>query len=198
MLGAMKWMLAAGLLAAVASSVQAQTGPRRPPSTEPAPRRTAASEPATRDCAAQGALPAAWEGQAFALDGNTLGGIGLKPNIRIWGIQAPELRDAAKAETVAGMRTRAALEDLLDKSDHKIKCRAMKFDRDCQIVAQCSLDDSQAGDIGGALVANGLAYGFDLHEALPWEARASQRYASAEAEARKQRRGLWKEWLGEK
>jgi endonuclease YncB( thermonuclease family) len=43
-----------------------------------------------------------------------------------------------------------------------------------------------------------MAYGFSLDETLPWETRASQRYATAEAEARKQRQGLWKEWLGEK
>jgi endonuclease YncB( thermonuclease family) len=43
-----------------------------------------------------------------------------------------------------------------------------------------------------------MAYGFNLDEALPWESRASQRYATAEAEARKQRRGLWKDWLGER
>jgi endonuclease YncB( thermonuclease family) len=42
------------------------------------------------------------------------------------------------------------------------------------------------------------AYGLYLDETLPGEPRASQRYATAEAEARKQRQGLWKEWLGEK
>ena len=76
------------------------------------------------------------------------------------------------------MRARAALEDLLGQSGHKVKCRAAKFDRSCRIVAQCSLDDARGRDIGGT--------------------RASQRYATAEAEARKQRQGLWKEWLGEK
>ena len=96
------------------------------------------------------------------------------------------------------MRARAALEDRLGQSGHKVKCRAAKFDRSCRIVAQCSLDDSRGGDIGGAMIAAGMAYGFSLDEALPWEARASQRYATAEAEARKQRQGLWKDWLGEK
>ena len=48
------------------------------------------------------------------------------------------------------------------------------------------------------MIAAGMAYGFNLDEALPWESRSSQRYATAEAEARKQRQGLWKEWLGEK
>ncbi|GEP60115.1 thermonuclease family protein [Reyranella soli] len=68
----------------------------------------------------------------------------------------------------------------------------------CRIVAQCTLDDGRGGDIGGAMIAAGMAYGFNLDETLPWESRSSQRYATAEAEARKQRQGLWKEWLGEK
>lgn len=160
------------------------------------PRKGAAPE--TSDCAAYGALPTTWQGQVYAIDGDTMAGVGLKPHIRIWGIQAPVLRDAAKAETVAGMRARATLEDLLEQSNHKVKCRASKFDRDCRVVAHCTLDDAQAGDIGAALIAAGVAYGFNLEDALAWESRASQRYATAEAEARKQRRGLWKDWLGER
>jgi hypothetical protein len=42
-----------------------------------------------------------WDGQVFAIDGHTLGAVGLKPPIRIWGIQAPEPRDAANVERVA-------------------------------------------------------------------------------------------------
>jgi endonuclease YncB( thermonuclease family) len=184
----MKSLFLAAALAAVAVPAIAQ----------PAPRKTATAPSDVPECAAMGALPATWDGQAYAIDGNTLAGVGLKPHVRIWGIQAPELRDAAKAESVAGMRARAALEDLLGQSGHKVKCRATKFDRSCHIVAQCSLDDARGGDIGGAMIAAGMAYGFSLDETLPWEARASQRYATAEAEARKQRQGLWKEWLGEK
>lgn len=161
-----------------------------------APARRATPEPA--ECAAQGPLKASWSGEVFAIDGNRLGAVGLKPNLRIWGIQTPELRDTAGRETVAGMRARAALEDLLYSADHKVKCRALRYDDSCQMVAQCSLDDGKGGDLGGALIAGGLAYGFRLDEVLPWEMRASQRYATAEAEARKQGRGLWKEWLGDK
>jgi endonuclease YncB( thermonuclease family) len=153
------------------------------------------------ECSAQGALPAAWEGQVYAIDGNTVAGVGLKPHIRLWGIQAPELRDAAKGETVAGMRARAALEDLLEQADHKVKCRATRFDRNCSMVAQCQVEGAKlpaAVDIGMAMIAAGYAYGSSLEETLPWEQRAGQRYSTAEAEARKQRRGLWKEWLGEK
>jgi endonuclease YncB( thermonuclease family) len=178
------------LLAATTAGVNAQQ-PRR----TPAP----AAEPAKADCAQQGELPKAWQGQAFALDGNTLAGVGLKPQIRIWGIQVPELRDKQTGqETVPGMRARAALEDLLAKADRKLKCRAIKFDGSCHVVAQCSLDDPQAGDLGGALIAAGMAYGFHLDDTLPWEPRAGQRYADAEVEARKAKRGLWPVWLGEK
>lgn len=167
-----------------------------PAGAQPTPRRSQSDK---SDCAAQmGALPKSWDGQAFAIDGHTLGAVGLKPHIRIWGIQAPELRDAATVERIAGMRARAALEDLLEHADHKVRCRAVAFDRFCRVVAQCSLDDDKRGDLGGALVAAGMAYGFSLNETLPWEPRAGQRYAAAEAEARKQRRGLWPEWLAEK
>jgi len=145
-----------------------------------------------------GELPKAWEGQAFAIDGATLGAAGLKPHLRIWGIQAPELRDAGRAESVPGMRARAFLADLLAKADHKVRCRPARFDRECRIVAQCSVGDpGTPNDLGGSMIASGMAYGVDLAEALPWESRAGQRYADAEVEARKARKGLWPIWLGE-
>jgi len=52
-----------------------------------------------RDKAEQpcGALPKPFDGVAFAVDGNTLAIVGKKPNVRIWGIQAPELRDKDKS-----------------------------------------------------------------------------------------------------
>lgn len=177
------------LLAATTAATNAQQ-PRRTPAE--------AAEPAKAECGQQGDLAKAWQGQAFAINGNTLAGVGLKPRLRIWGIQVAELRDKQTGqETVPGMRARAALDDLLAKSDHKLKCRPVRFDRSCHMVAQCSLDDPQAGDVGGALIAAGMAYGFEL-DALPWEQRAGQRYADAEFEARKARRGLWPMWLGEK
>lgn len=183
-------LLAILLLATTVTAAAAQQPRRTPPE---------AAGPAKADCAQQGELPKSWHGQAFAIDGSTLAGVGLKPHLRIWGIQSAELRDRQTGqETVPGMRARAALDDLLAKSDHKLKCRPAKFDHTCHVVAQCSLDDPQAGDVGGALIAGGMAYGFLLDDALPWEPRAGQRYADAEFEARKARRGLWPMWLGEK
>jgi hypothetical protein len=75
--------------------------------------------------------------------------------------------------------------------------RATKFDRYCRIVVQCSLDDSKGGDIGAGLIAAGMAYGLYLDETLPWEPRASQRYATVEAEARKRDKAFGKRGLGE-
>src|ERR687898_493737 len=107
----MKSLLLAAALAAVAV----------PAIPQPAPRKAATAPSDAPDCAAtMGTLPAAWDGQAYAIDGATLAGVGLKPHVRIWGIQAPELRDT-RAESVAGMRARAALEDLLAQSGHKVK-----------------------------------------------------------------------------
>ena len=168
------------------------------------PRRPADSDKAIdkpTDCVATlGALPKEWLGEAFAIDGVTMGGAGLKPQLRLWGVQSGELRNRQTGlETVAGMQARAALDDVLDKAEHKVKCRAVRWDRDCHVVAQCTVNASPAPlDLGGYMVASGMAYGFHLEEVLPWEPRASQRYAGAEVEARKARRGLWPVWLGDK
>src|SRR5215467_3322654 len=186
-------VLLLAVVSAFAAQALAQQSKRPPP---PPPPLADSDRP---DCTAMGALHEAWSGAAYAIDGDTLVGVGLKPPIRLWGIQAPELRDGAKNDTVQGMRARAALEDLLGKSDHKLKCRVARFDRECRVIAQCSLDaGADSIDVGGAMIASGMAYGYLLAETLPWEPKASQRYADADFEARKARRGLWPMWLGEK
>lgn len=179
-------------LALFAGPALAQTKPATPVAAPPA----AAAKPAA--CASAGALPQSWSGQAYAIDGEQLGGVGLKAPLRLWGLQAPALRDAAKAETVGGMRARATLEDLLARAGHKVKCRIARFDSECRLVAQCALDEAQPVDLGGAMLASGVAWGHELEDALAWEPRASQRYADAEFEARKARKGMWPVWLGEK
>jgi endonuclease YncB( thermonuclease family) len=153
------------------------------------------------DCvAAKGTLPKEWTGEAYAVDGITLGGVGLKPQLRLWGLQTAELRDKQSGqETVAGMRARATLEDMLDKVEHKVKCQSARWDHECRVVAQCTVEGGPARlDLGGYMIASGMAWGFHLDEMLAWEPRASQRYAGSEAEARKAKRGLWPLWLGEK
>ena len=169
----------------------------------PVGAQTAAPGPASRDArvaqpkaAECGAMPATLDGVAFAIDGDTLALLGQKAHVRIWGIQAPELRDKDRIETVPGMRARASLEDLLEKADRKVKCRPLKWDVDCQLVAQCTTAGSV--DVGGQMISGGMAYGHHLDEVLPWEARANQRYATAESLARDRKLGLWPFWLGEK
>lgn len=187
-----------------ASAAQAQTTPAKPPIAAAVPAAApaaaaAASSVKPHGCvASHGALPQNWAGQVFALDGETLGGSGLKAPLRIWGVQAPTLRDAQRIETVPGMRARAALEDLLGRADHKVKCRIARYDSGCRLVAQCALDEAQPIDLGGAMLASGVVYGHELDEPLSWEPRAAQRYADAEYEARKARKGSWPHWLGEK
>ena len=161
--------------------------------TAPAPHDTRGAHPKGPDC---GNMPAALDGAAFAIDGDTLALLGQKAHVRLWGIQAPELRDKDRSETVPGMRARAWLEDLLEKADRKVKCRPLKWDVDCQLVAQCTTAGSV--DVAGHMIAGGMAYAHGLDEVLPWELRANQRYATAEQLAREKKVGLWPLWLGEK
>ena len=68
-------VLAALSLALLAPAALAQNA--KPPAAAPAAPAAAAPKP--QGCtASNGALPQNWSGQAFALDGETLGGSGLK------------------------------------------------------------------------------------------------------------------------
>jgi len=150
-------------------------------------------------------MPKTWEGLAFAMDGNTIAGIGLKAPIRLWGIRAPELRDKDGQETVLGMRARAALEDMLTAGEHKVSCRVSHWDSTCRLVAQCTVtaewptgSKAQSHDLALRLVEDGLAYGFRLDEALAWDKDAGAKIAHFEVLARQARKGLWPSWLGER
>jgi endonuclease YncB( thermonuclease family) len=159
-------------------------------------RRPSSSSAKAADCVAtMGVLPKPFDGVAFAITGDTLAVVGLRPHVRIWGIQAPALRDKDKQETVPGMRARAALDDLLAPAGHKIHCNPDKWDRDCRVVALCV---AKTTDIGGRMIDNGMAYGFDLHDVDKADVPLSLSYAESEAAARKEMRGLWPEWLGKK
>lgn len=150
----------------------------------------------SKDC---GPLPGAFAGVAFAGDGDTIYGVDYKAPIRLWGLQAPELRDQAPGnkggESVAGMRTRAALEDMLAASGWKVACTPRKWDRYCRVVARCTAGNI---DVSLELVKAGLAYGFYLSDTPAADVATSIAYAQAEADARKAKRGLWPQWLGEK
>jgi len=153
--------------------------------------------PPKRDC---GALPdGSLIGEAHAIDGDTLAMMRADdtrtPNIRLWGIQAPELRDAiSKVETAAGMRARAALEAIAGDAGQSVTCRPIEWDSYCRVVARCAVDGTP--DINLAMLSSGDAYLFTtyaLTSKVPADVRA--KYIAAERQARSDRRGLWRTWL---
>lgn len=149
-------------------------------------------------------VPTKVDGLAYAIDGDTLA-IDGQPHIRVWGIQAPELRDKHTGqETVAGMRSRAHLEDLLKPSRQAVSCTPTKWDRYCRLVATCDTKypsgqpNGVAEDLGWQMIDAGQAYGYYLDETLQRAPDTSRAYAAAESLARAQRRGLWTGWLGDR
>lgn len=152
-------------------------------------------------------VPSLVEGQAFAVDGDTLAFPG-QPRVRLWGIQAPELRDkATRQETPAGMAARAALaERIAALAEPSVRCHPVKWDRWCRLVATCAAPAfgepvRTDQDIAATMLLDGWAYGFMLDDPLRGrEAEGvalARRYAALEAQARRARAGLWREWLRE-
>jgi endonuclease YncB( thermonuclease family) len=153
----------------------------------------AISTPAwSKDC---GPLPTTFEGTAFTGDGDTIYGVGFKPGIRVWGMNAPELRDAQKEETVAGMQARARTADLLAEAGHKARCEPIEWDGYCRVVAVCTT--ATGVDITLDLLQHGLAYGFYLGR-HPDKVDLALKYSMAEYEARKAKAGLWPYWMGQR
>jgi endonuclease YncB( thermonuclease family) len=146
-----------------------------------------------------GALPAKIEGLGYQGDADTIHVTGYPRPIRIWGVQAPELRDKDKAETVPGMASRALLDDMFHDARRVTTCVTTKYDLYCRAVAVCSVGkEGDAQEIGLELIKAGMAYGFYLEESVAGMPDINLRYADAEYDARKARRGLWPAWLGEK
>jgi endonuclease YncB( thermonuclease family) len=159
----------------------------------------AVSPAAAQNC---GALPKSWDGTAYAVSGDTLAGIDFKPRLRLWGIRAPELGGEA---SVPGMRSRAALEDMLASAEHRVSCRMVAWERDCRMIAQCTVSaewpagsTAQPHDLALRLVEDGFAYGFGLEAPPAWDKDASAKLAHFEALSRQARKGLWPDWLGER
>ncbi|MFN4018221.1 MAG: thermonuclease family protein [Reyranella sp.] len=147
---------------------------------------------AAREC---GALPATFEGVGFVDDGDTINVVGMRPGVRLWGLNAAELRDRQRAETVAGMKARALVADLLTEADNKVRCEPIEWDKYCRVVSTCL---TGAGvDLTMATLKAGLAYGFYLAK-HPQLVETALSYAKAETEARREKRGLWPVWMGEK
>jgi endonuclease YncB( thermonuclease family) len=158
--------------------------------------------PAANCKASLGDLPKIWEGKAYAISGDSLTGIGLKPTVRLWGIHAPPLTAPMSGPA---MRARAALEDMLTSGEHKVTCRMAGWDGLCRALAECSVTTdwptgsvAKPHDLGARLVEDGFAYGFELGSPPDWDKDASERIAHFEAIARQGRKGLWSDWLDER
>jgi endonuclease YncB( thermonuclease family) len=157
---------------------------------------------AQTDCKAKmGELPGKWDGAAYAISGDTLAGIGLKPALALWGIRTPEM---GNEPSVPAMRARAVLEDMLVAGGHRVSCRMTAFDDRCRVVARCSVNaewptgsKAQPHDLALRLVEDGFAYGSGLGSPPVWDQDASEKIAHFEAISRQARKGLWPEWLGE-
>lgn len=153
-----------------------------------------------RDCKE---LPQTITGKAWAIDGDTLAMIAdgrRTPDIRLFGIQAPELRDKATGlESREGMRSRAALDDLLAEAGNGATCTAIEWDRYCRVVAWCAVVIAPAQgptNISVAMLERGQSYVFTAYALRPPQGEEIATLIAAERSARRERRGLWREWLG--
>lgn len=113
-------------------------------------------------------------------DGDTLVVSGLRKNVRILGIDAPELAQAS------GHAAREAIQALEGKT---VRLHTLGRDSYGRTLAQVFLNDGT--DVGLEQLRAGWAwvYGSGLR-ALPKKERRA--YRAAEASARKEKRGLWK------
>lgn len=119
-------------------------------------------------------------GYARVIDGDTI--IVAGERIRLHGIDAPEMDQMfwrAGERLPSGAMAAAALETLT--AGVKLRCEIIERDRHGRIVAKCFSPNGV--DIGRRLVSAGWALAYR---------RYSMEYVSAEREARKAKRGLWK------
>jgi endonuclease YncB( thermonuclease family) len=116
---------------------------------------------------------------ASAIDGDSLriGG----ENIRLIGIDAPELRQTCRDELgrdwACGREAHALLRRIVSRG--KVTCALSAKDRYGRTLARCSAGD--IADVGEALVREGYAIDF-----------MKGGYHAAEAEARAAKRGIWR------
>ncbi len=146
-----------------------------------------------------GDLPKTFEGKAYAQSGDTLAASGMKQPLGLWGLKTPNPQTS-----VAGIRSRAALEDILASAEHRVSCHVVRWDQVCRALAQCTISAAwpagsapQSHDIGVRMIEDGWAYGSDLNLPPDADKDAGEKIAHFEALARQARKGLWAEWLGE-
>ena len=113
-------------------------------------------------------------------DGDTFTIEGVK--IRLWGIDAPELRQRCKkgvAVYECGTAAKMALEAFIGEEGDLI-CDVIDIDRYDRKVARCSVGGS---DLGNMMVRAG--------QALAYRAYSDDFYSESESEAKKAQRGIW-------
>lgn len=142
-------------------------------------RALAAALVATLAAAVALAGEAELSGQARVLDGDT---IDIGPvRVRIHGVDAPEFSQSCAArgggEWACGREAAARLAELT--RDARVLCDPRERDQYGRIVARCT---AGGVDLGGTLVAEGLAWAF---------LRYSDDYEAVEAKARAAGRGVW-------
>jgi endonuclease YncB( thermonuclease family) len=120
-------------------------------------------------------------GQASVIDGDTLEIHGTR--IRLWGIDAPESTQLCCGEDSLQYRCGAQAANDLDAfiARRPVSCMPMNLDQYGRAVATCSVDNS---DLGQWLVDNGLA--------LDWPQFSKRRYETAQHNAERAGRGIWK------
>ena len=101
--------------------------------------------------------------------------------IRLYGIDAPELKQECQTISLQPWRCGSAARDELNRliGSAKITCKVIYRDNYRRSISQCFANGQ---DIGEAMVRNGYAVAYQ---------RYSGRYIDAETEARSNRRGIW-------
>ena len=119
-------------------------------------------------------------GRARVVDGDSLRIAGV--NVRLHGIDAPELHQTCKDERgrnyACGREAKSHLQRLV--AGRTVSCRRVTTDRYGRMVALCMVDGE---DIGRRMVRDGWAIAF---------VRYSRHYVGDERVARRARRGLWR------
>jgi endonuclease YncB( thermonuclease family) len=113
---------------------------------------------------------------AVVIDGDTLAF--RRDRIRLFGIDAPELHQVCGA-VECGKRAAEAITRMV--ADATVLCLARGVDRYGRTVAICSTDDIR--DLGEAMVRAGWALDYGRY--------SGGAYRDAEAEARREKRGMW-------
>jgi endonuclease YncB( thermonuclease family) len=119
-------------------------------------------------------------GQASVIDGDTIEIHGTR--IRLSGIDAPESDQLCRNEESelyrCGQKTSNALFDFIAR--RHVECVEVDRDRYNRTVAVCTVGHT---DVADWLVRNGLA--------LNWPKYSKGAYADAQAEAKREQRGMW-------